>query len=42
MMDMDDGYILWTGIWKGEHGWLNAPGQVSNIPNQRSVIRKVR
>lgn len=18
MMDMDDGYILWTGIWKGE------------------------
>lgn len=18
MMDIDDGYILWTGIWKGE------------------------
>jgi hypothetical protein len=21
MMDMDDGYILWTGIWKGSY-WL--------------------
>ena len=19
MLDMDDGYVLWTGIWKGKH-----------------------
>ena len=19
MLDMDDGYVLWTGIWKGGH-----------------------
>ena len=42
MMDMDDGYILWTGIWKGQCEWLNIPGQISNILNQRLVIRKVR
>ena len=42
MMDMDDGYILWTGIWKGWYGWLNVTGQISNVPNQRSAIRRVR
>lgn len=31
MMDMDDGYILWTGIWKGQCEWLNIPGRISNI-----------
>lgn len=42
MMDMDDGYILWTGIWKGQCGWLSISGQISTSQNQRSVIRKVR
>lgn len=23
MMDIDDGYILWTGIWKGKSDHLN-------------------
>lgn len=31
MMDMDDGYILWTGIWKGLCGWLDVTGQISII-----------
>ena len=25
MLDMDDGYVLWTGIWKGEHPPPDAP-----------------
>jgi len=32
MMDMDDGYILWTGIWKGVFEWLNITGRISNAP----------
>lgn len=31
MMDMDDGYILWTGIWKGLCGWLDVTSQISII-----------
>lgn len=28
MLDMDDGYVLWTGIWKGERFFfLGAPGE---------------
>ena len=23
MMDIDDGYILWTGIWKGKLLWFD-------------------
>lgn len=23
MLDMDDGYVLWTGIWKGKHAIEN-------------------
>jgi hypothetical protein len=32
MMDMDDGYILWTGIWKGLCEWLNITGRISYSP----------
>lgn len=33
MMDMDDGYILWTGIWKGLSEWLSIVRRISNTPN---------
>ena len=33
MLDMDDGYVLWTGIWKGEHPPRTLPFAPSRIAN---------
>ena len=44
MMDIDDGYILWTGIWKGE-GWklvtLHPPLILAFSTTKLLVILKV-
>ena len=40
MMDIDDGYILWTGIWKGTY--LSSPFYTSLTLAQRLAIPKAR
>ena len=48
MSDMDDGYVLWTGIWKGEPPpprtlLVSRQSRSRRVArSQRSVIRKVR
>lgn len=41
MMDVDDGYILWTGIWKGVP-LVALPHPISYLVFQHSEIPKVR
>ena len=43
MMDIDDGYVLWTGIWKGLC-FLNRTeaSRLTHVFSQHSEIRKVR
>ncbi|KZT27232.1 DNA-binding domain of Mlu1-box binding protein MBP1, partial [Neolentinus lepideus HHB14362 ss-1] len=43
MMDMDDGYILWTGIWKGAYcDAADIVKMVESQPDLASRIRRVR
>ncbi|KAL1725567.1 transcription regulator HTH, apses-type DNA-binding domain-containing protein, partial [Schizophyllum commune] len=45
MMDIDDGYVLWTGIWKGSyflHPTADIVKMVDSHPELASVIRRVR
>ncbi|KAH8829947.1 transcription regulator HTH, apses-type DNA-binding domain-containing protein [Flagelloscypha sp. PMI_526] len=43
MMDIDDGYILWTGIWKAlGNSKADIVKMVDSHPNLSSVIRRVR
>ncbi|KAJ7107066.1 transcription regulator HTH, apses-type DNA-binding domain-containing protein, partial [Mycena epipterygia] len=43
MMDIDDGYVLWTGIWKGA---FSSPSDIVKMidsqPELAHVIRRVR
>ena len=45
-MDIDDGYILWTGIWKGSYTALHNDDVLNSFflffPAQLLEIRKVR
>lgn len=36
MMDIDDGYILWTGIWKGTISSLPFPSAIRLTPRPSS------
>ncbi|KZV97406.1 DNA-binding domain of Mlu1-box binding protein MBP1 [Exidia glandulosa HHB12029] len=43
MMDADDGYILWTGIWKAlGHPKADIVKMVESIPELSSQLRRVR
>ncbi|KAL1741900.1 transcription regulator HTH, apses-type DNA-binding domain-containing protein, partial [Schizophyllum fasciatum] len=42
MMDIDDGYVLWTGIWKGQLPPPDIVKMVDSHPELASVIRRVR
>ncbi|EPQ53931.1 DNA-binding domain of Mlu1-box binding protein MBP1, partial [Gloeophyllum trabeum ATCC 11539] len=43
MMDMDDGYILWTGIWKAlGNSKADIVRMVESQPDLASRIRRVR
>ncbi|EMD33373.1 hypothetical protein CERSUDRAFT_56772 [Gelatoporia subvermispora B] len=41
MLDMDDGYVLWTGIWKGE-SYSDIVKIIDSQPDLASQLRRVR
>lgn len=43
MLDMDDGYVLWTGIWKGMYGAIiYSLHRLCQLRLQHWAILKVR